>query len=92
MDTQNEMMDYIWLLNSADNSSFELKELYAEFLRRKDDFGVMRQSIPGGTAQSDYLQQELRRYLKNLADLHKTAGEVIGILRLAETGCSSNEE
>ena len=91
MDTQNEMMDYIWLLNAADNSSFELKELYAEFLRRKDDFGVMRQSIPRGTDQSDYVQQELRRYLENLAKLHETIGEAIGVLRLAVKECPSDE-
>jgi len=84
MEKQNEMMDIVWLLNAADNSAFEAKGLYLEFLRRQEDFQQVKQSFSAHTPQHDYLEQEIRRNLENLENLQKTIQEVIGVLRLAE--------
>jgi len=91
MNTQNEMMDFIWLLNAADNSAFEAKGLYMEFLRRQEDFRQLRRSLPANTPLSEHLEQEIRRNLENLDDLQTRIQEVIGILRSSETECVSNE-
>ncbi|MDR2712807.1 MAG: hypothetical protein LBB91_06815 [Clostridiales bacterium] len=91
MNKQNEMMDFVWLLNAADNSAFETKGLYLEFLRRKQDFQQVRQSFPLNTSQSDYLEQEIRRNLENLEDLQARIQEVIGALRPSERKRVSND-
>ena len=84
MNQQNEMMDFVWLLNAADNSALETKGLYLEFLRHKQDFQQVRQSFPQNTSQSDYLEQEIRLNLENLEDLQARIQEVIGTLRSSE--------
>ena len=85
MNKQNKMMDFVWLLNAADNNAFETKELYSEFLRQKEDFLQVRQSLPANTAQNDYMENEIRRNLESAEDLQKKIQEVIDILRLPKT-------
>ena len=91
MNKQNEMMDFVWLLNAADNSAFETKGLYLEFLRQQDDFQQIKRDISANTPQSDYLEQEIRRNLENLEDLQARIQEVIGVLRSSERELASNE-
>jgi len=86
MNKQNEMMNFVWLLNAADNSAFETRGLWLEFLRRQQDFQNIRQSVPANTPQGDYLEREIQLNLENLQNLHKTVGDVIEALRLPGTG------
>jgi hypothetical protein len=85
MNKQNAMMDFIWLLNAVDNSAFETKGLYIEFLRQQQEFQQIRRSVPANTPQSDYMEREIRRNLDNLENTQKIIQEVINILRLSET-------
>jgi cell fate (sporulation/competence/biofilm development) regulator YlbF (YheA/YmcA/DUF963 family) len=91
MNEQNELMDFVWLLNAAVNSSFEAKELYLEFLRRRQDFGGIRQSLAAGSPQGVYLEQEIARDLESFEGLQQSLQEVIGVLRLNGRGCGGDE-
>jgi hypothetical protein len=91
MNKQNDMMNFVWLLNAADNSAFETKELWLEFLRQRQNFQDVRQSVLTNTPQGDYLEREIQQNLENLQSLQKTVGDVIEALRLHETGGSNNE-
>jgi len=82
MNIQNELMDMVWLLNAASNSAFETKELYVEFLRRRQDFLAIRQSIAEDKPRDDYLEQEINRNLEGLEVLRSCLREASGLLRL----------
>ena len=84
MNKQNEMMDFVWLLNAASASAFETKELYLEFLRREQDFLKLKMSIPSNSVQGDYLEQEIKKNLENFEDLQKRIQEVIVVLQSSE--------
>ena len=85
MNKQNEMMNFIWLLNAAFNSAFETKELFLEFLKYQQDFRELRQRIPANTPQRDFLEKEIQQNLEHAEDLKKKIQEVIDILRHGET-------
>ena len=80
MQQQDEMMDFVWRLNAADNGAFEIKGLYDEFLQKKKDFLKIRKSVRAYTAQCDYLEYEIKKNLERLKNLNKTLGEVIDVL------------
>jgi len=84
MNKQNVMMNFVWLLNAADNSAFEIKELYSDFLRQQQEFQKIKNSLPVDTPQGNYMEQEIRRTLDSLEDTQKIIREVITILRLPE--------
>jgi len=92
MNKQNEMMNFVWLLNAADNSAFETKGLCLEFLRHKLDFQKLRQSFPVNTERSNYLEQEIRRSLESFEDLQNSIQELIGVLRLHEGEKGSDDK
>ena len=92
MQKQNEMMDLVWLLNAAANSAFETKELYLEFLQRKQDFLEIRQNLSVNKPQHDYLEQEICQNMVSLKDFQEIVQEVIKVLQGAETELASNEQ
>ena len=84
MNKKNEMMNYIWLLNAADNSAFEVKELYEEFKERQTDFIAALREFSISDEKRTYLQQEIYSNLDSLAGLQKTLQEVTHILNRAQ--------
>jgi response regulator RpfG family c-di-GMP phosphodiesterase len=83
MQKQNEMMDFVWLLNAADNSAYETKGLYTEFLRRQNEFLENRRNVLGNESQNKYLEQELSRNLESYKELQIKINEVIKVLKAA---------
>jgi len=81
MNKQNEMMNYVWLLNAAENSAFETKGLYEEFLKQEQGFRNVNGSLTANTPQCDYLEKEIKRNLESLEDLQKKIVEIIGVLK-----------
>jgi len=80
------MMDFVWRLNAACNSAFEVKALCRDFLQRKRELQELRRSfsenMDTNAARSDYLEGEIRRTLESLNDLGKTVQELIDVLNL----------
>ena len=94
MNKQNGMMNFVWLLNAAANSAFEVNSLCREFLQSQKEFSEMRSSLSANTdasidanaARSNYLEGEIRRSLESLNNLNKTVQEVIDVLSLPGAG------
>ena len=81
MNKQNEMMNYVWLLNAAENSAYETKGLYEEFLKQEQGFKNVKNSLSANTPQNDYFEKELRRNLESLEDLQKKMEKIIAVLK-----------
>jgi len=87
MEKQNKMMDWVWLLNAAANSTHEAKELYLEFSRHKQEFLEVRQNL--SPEQCDYFEQEMYRNMEIIEGFKRILQEVIQIL--GETEQVDNE-
>ena len=85
MKRQNEMMEFVWLLNEAANSSFEVKELCRDFIQRRGEFKDIRKDLPANSPQGDYLEGEISRNLESFKELGKLVCEVIEVLGSPET-------
>lgn len=84
-----QMMDFIWLLNAADNNSIEVKELLLSFLRQQQDFKELRLSFPANTPQGEFLEQEIRKNLKSLEELAAIVQEIICVLKAPGAGADN---
>lgn len=83
---QNEMMEFIWLLNAASNSAYETKELYLEFLKQQENFNKVAHGLEADTPQRDFLEKEIKLNLESLEDLQKRIQEAIDILQAVREG------
>ena len=80
MQNKNTMMDFVWLLNAANNSAFETKSLYTQLLIRQSEFLEMKKNIQPDTPENNYLYNEFEKNLKSLEDMKKTLQEVIEVI------------
>ena len=92
MKEQNEMMNFVWLLNAAASSAYETCLLYREFLEQSQGFQKVINSVPAGTPQSKYMEEELRKNLETLEDYQKIIQEVIDLIKTPKRSCSQNEQ
>ena len=68
-------------LNAADNSAFETKGLYTEFLSQKDDFKKTSLCLEANKPKYDFFAREILRNLESMEELRTTIDEAIGVLR-----------
>lgn len=81
MINHNQVMDFVWLLNAADNSSLEVKDLYSRFLSNRDMFHKLKEETDNNPDCREYLGKEIRRSLKSINELKELLDEAFEVLQ-----------
>jgi len=81
---QNDMMDFVWLLNTINTNAAVLQGLCAEFLKREKEFYEIRREVQKNAAQGQYIEKEVKLSMENLTDLNEKTAEIIDILQKAK--------
>ncbi|MCL2565509.1 MAG: hypothetical protein FWE24_06850 [Defluviitaleaceae bacterium] len=81
MKNQNDMMGFVWLLNTVGTSMAPLQGLCAEFLNKQDEFNKLKQEIGKNEAMSQYMEKEIKLSIDCLIDLNEKLTEVINVLQ-----------
>jgi len=91
MNNQNNMMDLIWLLNSADTIGQELLSLCDELLAKQGQFLDMEKSIDKNTSRRLYFESEMARSKENLTNLSEKISAAISLLETVKKGDTNCE-
>ena len=79
MKKQDIMMGLVWLLNAAAHDTFQLKNLYIDFLRKQQLFTELRHDLSETSEQRIYLEKEIKYFIGGLTDLRGKVDEVLAV-------------